>query len=108
MALSSADTSHSSTSRGSRDGGTVRSVDRALAILLSLGRRELTLTEISRALRLHKTTVTRLLGSLVAAHVVSRDEHGRYGVGVATVGVPTVVSSSSVMMPSWRSMVRLS
>ena len=38
----------------------------------------------------------------------SGGEHGPYGVGVATVGVPAVVSSSSVMIPSWRSMVRLS
>jgi hypothetical protein len=31
-----------------------------------------------------------------------------YGTGVATVGVPAVASSSSVMIPSWRSIVRLS
>jgi len=96
MAISTVEdkASRGSGSRPSQAPGAVRSVDRALAILTSLGRRELTLTEISKSLRLHKTTVTRLLGSLLAADMVSRDERGRYGVGPAVALLAARVGSS--------------
>jgi IclR family acetate operon transcriptional repressor len=59
----------------------VRAVERALAILNCLVEQDLRLADLARRLELHKATVTRLLSSLVAAELVSKNHEGRYGLG---------------------------
>jgi IclR family acetate operon transcriptional repressor len=63
----------------------VESVKRAFSILrcFSLNRAELGVTEISRELGVHKSTVSRLLSTLESERVVIRNpESGRYRLGV--------------------------
>jgi len=60
---------------------TVRAVQRALNILTSLGEEDLRLVDLAARLKLHKATVTRLLGTLAQADMVSRDEQDRYTLG---------------------------
>jgi DNA-binding IclR family transcriptional regulator len=62
----------------------VQSLDRALAILVTLGRSEgpQGVTRLAGELRLAKSTVHRLLSTLDRAGFVSRTAEGRYGLGV--------------------------
>lgn len=64
--------------------GTIRSVQRALDILLCFNwfERELTLTEISEKLKLAKSTTSRILSTLENQEFLSRDEKSnRYKLG---------------------------
>lgn len=76
-----------SESGGSARDGAVQSVDRAISVLQVLARRgDLGVTEISNELAVHKSTVSRLLGTLEARGLVEQATHrGRYrlGYGVA-------------------------
>jgi DNA-binding IclR family transcriptional regulator len=57
------------------------SVAKALAVLESIGEaRSKSLTEISRAVRLPKSTLLRLIGVLVSTGFVRRTAHGEYAV----------------------------
>jgi DNA-binding IclR family transcriptional regulator len=74
-------------SAGSRT-SSVQSIERATAILkaFSLDRAELGVTELSRQLNLHKSTVSRLLASLQRQGLVEEDPLTRkYRLGVALV-----------------------
>lgn len=72
---------------GSGRDSSVQSVDRAISVLQVLARRgDLGVTEISNELAVHKSTVSRLLGTLEARGLVEQASHrGRYrlGYGVA-------------------------
>jgi DNA-binding IclR family transcriptional regulator len=66
----------------------VRSVDRALSLLLALGSwdGEAGVTDMARSLGLHKSTASRLLATLQKRGLVEQDrESGRYRLGLALV-----------------------
>lgn len=70
------------------DGSVVRSVDRAVALLLALGETqgEAGVTELSRRLGLHKSTASRLLATLQRRGLVEQDEEsGKYRLGLAVI-----------------------
>jgi len=70
------------------DGNAVRSVDRAAALLLALGeaRGEAGVTELARRLGLHKSTASRLLGTLQKRGLVEQDEEtGKYRLGLVVI-----------------------
>jgi DNA-binding IclR family transcriptional regulator len=72
--------------RSERSGG-IQSVERAVAVLKLFGESEsepdLGVTELSRRLKLHKSTVSRLLSTLEAGGFVQQDPHnGRYRLGL--------------------------
>ena len=75
--------------RGARlDGNAVRSVDRAVALLLALGETEgeAGVTELARRLGLHKSTASRLLATLQRRGLVEQDgETGRYRLGLVVI-----------------------
>lgn len=62
----------------------VQSIDRALDIIEKLvkGEKSMGVTEISDSLGLHKSTVYRLLATLVYRGYVEQDENGAYKVGL--------------------------
>jgi len=64
---------------------TVRSVDRAIDILVTLGDRDFRLVELSERLKLHKATVSRLLETMGRAGMVTRTDSGSYSVGARMV-----------------------
>ena len=69
------------------DDAAVRSVDRAAALLVSLGDADgaASVTDLSHALDLHKSTVSRLLSTLERRGLVEQDRetgHFRLGVGI--------------------------
>ncbi len=69
------------------DDAAVRSVDRAAALLVSLGDADgaVSVTDLSHALELHKSTVSRLLSTLERRGLVEQDHetgHFRLGVGI--------------------------
>lgn len=73
----------------------VESVKRAFSILycFSLDRPELGVTEISRELGVHKSTVSRLLSTLENERVVNRNpETGRYRLGVGLLELSGLVT----------------
>lgn len=65
----------------------VQSVDRAISILQVLARRRIAgVTEIANELSVHKSTVSRLLGTLEARGLVEQDaSRGRYRLGYGVV-----------------------
>jgi DNA-binding IclR family transcriptional regulator len=70
------------------DGGAVRSVDRAAALLLALGEcsAEAGVTELARRLGLHKSTASRLLSTLQRRGLVEQDEEtGKYRLGLVVI-----------------------
>lgn len=70
------------------DGGAVRSVDRAAALLLALGDSsgEAGVTELARRLGLHKSTASRLLATLQRRGLVEQDEEsGKYRLGLVVI-----------------------
>jgi len=79
-------------------GNPTRAVARALDILLCFSQEqpELTLTEISARLGLHKSTVHRLLATLQAEHFVQRDPAtGTYRLGARLLELATLVTGHS-------------
>ncbi len=70
------------------DSNAVRSVDRAAALLIALGDSpgEAGVTELARRLGLHKSTASRLLGTLQKRGLVEQDgETGKYRLGLAVI-----------------------
>jgi DNA-binding IclR family transcriptional regulator len=70
------------------DANAVRSVDRAAALLISLGEwdGEVGVTEIARSLGFHKSTASRLLATLHKRGFVAQDrDSGKYRLGLAVV-----------------------
>jgi len=70
------------------DRNSVRSVDRAVSLLLALGNVDsgVGVTEIARSLGLHKSTASRLLATLQKRGLVDQDgQSGKYRLGVAMV-----------------------
>lgn len=70
------------------DPNAVRSVDRALSLLIALGDwdGEVGVTEIARSLGMHKSTASRLLATLQLRGLVSQDhDSGKYRLGLALV-----------------------
>lgn len=70
------------------DGNSVRSVDRAAALLLALGdsHGEAGVTELARRLGLHKSTASRLLATLGKRGLVEQDEEtGKYRLGLVVI-----------------------
>jgi DNA-binding IclR family transcriptional regulator len=70
------------------DRNSVRSVDRAISLLLALGivDSDVGVTEIARSLGLHKSTASRLLSTLEKRGLVDQDrESGKYRLGVAMI-----------------------
>ena len=77
----------------------VQSVDRAISVLQVLARRgELGVTEISNELAVHKSTVSRLLGTLEARGLVEQTSHrGRYRLGYGVAQLAEGVSKKHDM-----------
>lgn len=76
------------TTRRGRSSQTVNSVSRALDILdcLAARRGEVGVTEISRELGVHKSTISRMLGTMESRGYVSRNElSGKYCLGMRLV-----------------------
>jgi DNA-binding IclR family transcriptional regulator len=74
-----------STSHAGQRSGGIQSVERAVAVLKLFGEDEpeLGVTELARRLRLHKSTVSRLLSTLEAGGFVQQDpRNGRYRLGL--------------------------
>ena len=70
------------------DGSSVRSVDRAAALLLALGDFPVAagVTELARTLGLHKSTASRLLATLQRSGLVEQDEEsGKYRLGLVVI-----------------------
>ncbi len=70
------------------DGNSVRSVDRAAALLLALGESPgaAGVTELARRLGLHKSTASRLLATLERRGLVEQDdETGKYRLGLVVI-----------------------
>ncbi len=87
-----------------QDRGTVRAVERALDVLLCFRTKdELGLTEISRMIGLHKSTVHRLLATLETRGFVRREQTDRYRIGWSilelTSGIYRSGDFSTVVFP---------
>lgn len=78
---------------GGRD-GSVQSVDRAISILQVLARRGTAgVTEISQEISVHKSTVSRLIGTLEARGLVEQTSHrGRYRLAYGVVQLAEGIS----------------
>ncbi|MFQ5614284.1 MAG: IclR family transcriptional regulator [Anaerolineae bacterium] len=80
-----------------RDSG-VQSIDRAVAILkaFSQDEPELGVTDLSRRLSLHKSTVFRILSALETGGLVAKNKaNGRYHLGVGLIGLAQVATHHS-------------
>lgn len=92
-------------------GGTA-SVDRALTILSAYcaGDRSLTLSDFSARTHLHKSTVLRLLASLMHAGLIQKREDGRYALGLEIVRLNGIFASAfsleDLVMPCLRNLVQ--
>jgi DNA-binding transcriptional ArsR family regulator len=72
----------------------IKSVEKAIAILktFTIERPELSVTELSQELTLHKSTVSRLLSTLEEGNLVEQNpETGKYRLGVALIGLGALV-----------------
>ena len=91
-------------------GGTA-AVDRALSLLsvFRMDERSLGLPDLADRTRMHKSTVLRLLASLLHTQLVVREEDGRYRLGPGIARLHAVYASSfsleSVVVPELRSLV---
>lgn len=74
----------------------VQSLNRALDILESLSSEQegLGVTEIAERVDLHKSTVHRLLATLLERNYVEKNEHGSYHIGLKLVEVVSVYLNS--------------
>lgn len=96
------------------DGNSVRSVDRAVSLLLALGEvdSDIGVTEISRSLGLHKSTASRLLTTLAKRGLVDQDlQSGRYRLGVAMIllggHAEKMLDLQTIAWPEIRGLARL-
>lgn len=82
---------------------TVQSVERAMALLLAVGREPAGLADLARRVALPTSTAARLLGTLESCDVVERDGDGRYRTGPALLavaaGMDPVLSLPSLAQP---------
>ena len=72
----------------------IKSVERAIALLkaFDIDKPELGVTELSRVLGLHKSTVSRILATLERGGLVEQNpETGKYRLGVALIGLGALV-----------------
>jgi len=79
--------------RRERSTATIQSIERAVAILRSFteAEPELRVTELSRRLDLHKSTVSRILGTLEQEGLVSQNpETGKYRLGLTLISLAGV------------------
>ncbi len=89
----------------------VAAVDRALTLVTAFRRGDtaLTLSELAERTRLYKSTVLRLLASLMHAKLVQRFDDGRYGLGPEVARLHAVYAASfsidQVVMPVLRDLV---
>lgn len=89
----------------------VAAVDRALTLATAFRRGDtaLTLSELAERTRLYKSTVLRLLASLIHAKLVQRFDDGRYGLGSEVARLHAVYAASfsidRVVMPVLRDLV---
>jgi DNA-binding IclR family transcriptional regulator len=95
--------------RASADG--VAAVDRALSILGAFrqGDRSLTLNELAARTGLVKSTLLRLLASLIHFALIQRDPEGRYTLGPEVARLQSIYTRSfsleSVVLPELRALV---
>ena len=89
----------------------IRAVDRALDVLLCFSREspELTLTEISARVGLHKSTVHRVLATLESARFVEHDSvTGEYRLGLRLLELASLVLEHvNLRRQAWPHLVRL-
>jgi DNA-binding IclR family transcriptional regulator len=91
--------------------GGVGAVDRAISLLdvFTPDRPLLTLAELAEQSRQYKSTVLRLLASLMHAHVVKRHADGRFSLGSTIPRLHAVYAASfsmeSVLLPALRELV---
>ena len=78
----------------------VRSVDRAIAILTALAdqSRPLGVGELASAVNLHPATVHRLLATLARLNWVERLDPGKYGLGLRMLGVAALGVAQSPLL----------
>ena len=78
----------------------IKSVEKAIAILnaFTIERPELSVTELSQQLALHKSTVSRLLSTLEGGGLVEQNpETGKYHLGAALLGLGALVRAHADM-----------
>lgn len=86
----------------------VAALDRAIAILdaFTPGDRALTLAEIARRTGLYKSTILRLLGSLLRGQLMERLEDGRYRIGPAAFRLGALyqrsLATQEILLPIMR------
>ena len=91
--------------------GGVGAVDRAISLLdvFTPDRPLLTLAELAQESRQYKSTVLRLLASLMHSHVVERHADGRFSLGSTIPRLHAVYAASfsleSIVMPALRELV---
>jgi IclR family transcriptional regulator, acetate operon repressor len=77
-----------------QDGPAIQSVDRSLAILEHLSQGSQSVTELARALAIHKSTAFRLLATLEARGFVTQEgERGKYRLGMTLVRLAASVTA---------------
>jgi DNA-binding IclR family transcriptional regulator len=97
--------------RSSLEAGGVAAVDRALSLLAAFreGDRSLSLPELAHRTQLVKSTVLRLLASLMHFGLVQRSEDGRYTLGPEVARLQSVYARSfaleEIVMPVLRRLV---
>jgi IclR family KDG regulon transcriptional repressor len=87
----------------------IKSVEKAIAILkaFTIERPELSVTELSQELILHKSTVSRLLSTLEEGNLVEQNpETGKYRLGVALIGLGALVIAHTDVREIARSLLR--
>ena len=87
-------------SQDSESSSSVRSVDRAIAILTALADqpRPLGVGELAAAVGLHPATVHRLLATLARLNWVERLDPGKYGLGLRMLGVAALGVAESPLL----------
>lgn len=94
-------TAHSDAPLDEADGETVRAVDRALSVLLAFSRETPTLgvTELSERLGLTKSTIHRILRSLVTHGMVAQDRETRmYSLGFRVLALAAGVPGEATLL----------
>ena len=89
-------TTHSDANDPASNAGGVAAVDRALSILLAFRRsdRGLTLAELAKRTGYYKSTILRLLDSLIRSQFIQKLDDGRYQIGPAAFIVGGIYQSA--------------
>lgn len=86
----------------------VAALDRAIAILeaFTTSDRSLSLAEIARRTKLYKSTILRLMGSLIRGQLVERLDNGQYRIGPAAFRLGVLyqrsIATQDVLLPIMR------